>query len=117
MPCLGVVSISDMSIEQTLVDLLGRHDLPSGNDVGERDRLIALPLGHDVGAFDKDHEALVRALVEDLGGACVALHVVGFVGSLVCFGVSFVCGAPVKLIVGLECWLCETCRWRGLKLK
>ena len=63
---------------------LGGEDLPSGNDVSQRDRLVLLPLAYELLALDKYGKALAGALVEDLGVSCVSTsHVCGDVCWLV----------------------------------
>ena len=52
-----------------------RHeDLPAVDDLGQRNRLVVLPLLHDRRALDVDNEVVFLALEVDLGKLCSALH-------------------------------------------
>lgn len=65
-----------MVASQLWMILLGGHDLPPGHNICQWDGLVTLPLLHNLLVLDEDDEALVAALVEDLGVACGALHLV-----------------------------------------
>lgn len=74
--------------------LMSDEDLEAGDNLGQRDGAVALPVLDGLGIINKDDEILVRALEEDLGlssvstrhGECglkvVVLDVVKLRGSL-----------------------------------
>lgn len=62
---------------------MGNEDLPAADDLGERDRLVGLPVTDGLGRVDKDNVVVVGTLEVDLDLSSVSSHIDG---CLVCEG-------------------------------
>jgi hypothetical protein len=60
---------------------VGNKDLPAVDDLGERDRLVGLPVTDGLGRLDKDNVVVVVSLEVDLDLGSVSSHICGSGGS------------------------------------